>query len=78
MTKILENQSKADIEEVVDGKPVGIRIQNLNQFYGKAHILKNLSIDFFQDEITALLGANGAGKTVRVSVYVLYVVLILE
>ena len=56
---------KADIEEMVGETTVGIKIDNLNQVFGKFHVLKNLSLDLYQNEITALLGGNGAGKTVR-------------
>ena len=35
----------------------------LNTFYGKSHILRDLSFTAAEGRITTLLGRNGAGKT---------------
>ena len=45
-------------------KGVGIRIDNLHKIYsrGNNHALKGLSVNFYQNEISAFLGHNGAGK----------------
>lgn len=32
------------------------------------HALKGISVDFYQKQITALLGHNGAGKTTMMSI----------
>ena len=40
-----------------------IVIRDLNKSYGKNHVLKNLSIDFSDAGVVALLGPNGSGKT---------------
>jgi len=37
--------------------------QGVNTFYGKSHILVDVSFDVRQHEIVALLGRNGAGKS---------------
>jgi ABC-type branched-subunit amino acid transport system ATPase component len=37
--------------------------ENVNTFYGKSHVLVDLSFDVRQHEIVALLGRNGAGKS---------------
>jgi branched-chain amino acid transport system ATP-binding protein len=37
--------------------------QGLHTYYGKSHILRGVSLDVADGEITALLGRNGAGKT---------------
>ncbi len=40
-----------------------LKVKNVNTYYGKVHALKNVSIHLKEREITALIGANGAGKT---------------
>lgn len=40
-----------------------LSIENLSTGYGKAQVLKNVSLDMEKGEIIALIGANGAGKT---------------
>ena len=40
-----------------------IEISGLNTFYGKSHILHDVSLSVVEGSITALLGRNGAGKT---------------
>jgi urea transport system ATP-binding protein len=40
-----------------------LRVEGLNQYYGGSHILRNLSFEARQGEITVILGRNGVGKT---------------
>jgi len=40
-----------------------LSVQNLNQFYGGSHILRDLSFEVPMGQVTALLGRNGVGKT---------------
>jgi branched-chain amino acid transport system ATP-binding protein len=37
--------------------------EGLNTYYGKSHILHDVSLDVAEGQITTLLGRNGAGKT---------------
>jgi branched-chain amino acid transport system ATP-binding protein len=40
-----------------------LEIEGINSYYGKSHILHDVSLQVEQGEIVALLGLNGAGKT---------------
>jgi len=40
-----------------------LEIEGINSYYGKSHILHDVSLHVEQGEIVALLGLNGAGKT---------------
>lgn len=40
-----------------------VRIRNLTKTYGSQTVVKNLSFDIYKNQITVLLGHNGAGKT---------------
>ena len=45
------------------GETEVLRVQGVNAFYGKSHILNDVSFDVRDREIVALLGRNGAGKS---------------
>lgn len=40
-----------------------LKVENLNQYYGGSHILRNLSFEAPTGKVTTLLGRNGVGKT---------------
>jgi len=40
-----------------------LTVDNLNQYYGGSHILRNLAFEAPAGKVTALLGRNGVGKT---------------
>lgn len=40
-----------------------LELQNINTFYGKSHILNDVSVTVKDGETVALVGRNGAGKT---------------
>ncbi len=40
-----------------------LKVEGLNTFYGKSHILHDVGLEVREGEIVALLGRNGAGKT---------------
>ena len=40
-----------------------IKIQNLNLYAGKQHILKNINVEIPKNKITVIIGPSGCGKT---------------
>jgi urea transport system ATP-binding protein len=40
-----------------------LNVQNINQYYGGSHILRDVSLTATQGKVTVLLGRNGVGKT---------------
>ena len=40
-----------------------LTVNDINVYYGNIHALKGISIEVHEDEIVALIGANGAGKS---------------
>ncbi|MGB9759417.1 MAG: phosphate ABC transporter ATP-binding protein [Thermoproteota archaeon] len=42
---------------------VKIRIKNLNAWYGKKHVLKNINLEIPEKSITAIIGPSGGGKS---------------
>jgi len=49
--------------EVDEKRAELLRVQQVNSFYGKSHILNDATLDVRRGEIVALLGRNGAGKS---------------
>jgi ABC-type multidrug transport system fused ATPase/permease subunit len=66
---MLENLEGDDGDELFEpdpeNLPLGVSIVNLCKRYKGAQkfAVKNLNLNFFEGQITALLGHNGAGKT---------------
>ena len=50
-------------DEVAADAPPILRVEGVNTFYGKSHILNDATLDVRDGEIVALLGRNGAGKS---------------
>jgi phosphate transport system ATP-binding protein len=45
------------------GAPVRIAVKNLDFYYGDFRGLKDISIDFYDRQVTALIGPSGCGKS---------------
>jgi len=42
---------------------IKIKTENINFFYGKQRVLKNINLDILANKITAIIGPSGCGKT---------------
>lgn len=53
-----------------EGLNIGVSVQNLTKEFGrgkkKKRVVNDLSINFYENQITSFLGHNGAGKTTSV------------
>src|SRR3546814_14610423 len=49
-------------EAELSGAPA-LRVDKLDAFYGKSHILSDISFEARKGEVVAVLGRNGAGKS---------------
>ncbi len=58
-------QSMPEMTTLTDTDPVDIRcqVEDLNFWYGNFQALKNISLDIFNNRITAVIGASGCGKS---------------
>ncbi|CAF0854184.1 unnamed protein product [Adineta ricciae] len=65
-------QTETDMNDENDANlpqsEVGVEIQNLSKYYRNKLALKNLSVKFYRNMITAFLGRNGAGKSTTWSI----------
>jgi phosphate transport system ATP-binding protein len=41
----------------------GVSIKGLNAYYGGAHAIKNLNVEFRANQVTAIIGPSGSGKS---------------
>ncbi|XP_075213435.1 phospholipid-transporting ATPase ABCA1-like isoform X2 [Lycorma delicatula] len=69
---IIERTGSASNENC-EGDPtslkIGISIHNLTKVYPNGKVaVRDLSINFYEDQITSFLGHNGAGKTTTISI----------
>ena len=60
-------EPSATTERDRDGKPArdayAVSLQKLNAYYGQRHVIKDVSIDFRPNHVTALIGPSGSGKS---------------
>jgi phosphate transport system ATP-binding protein len=54
--------SAADEREVLQAAP-GISVTALDAFYGAGHAIKDVSIDYVPNKVTAMIGPSGSGKS---------------
>ena len=51
------------------GAPVRLAVMKLDFFYGLFHALKNITMDFYDRQVTALIGPSGCGKSTLLRVF---------
>ncbi|XP_078454531.1 uncharacterized protein LOC144721071 [Lampetra planeri] len=68
-TDAKDGSMRPQLEAVPAGLTAGVSLRSLTKQYskGKKAALQDLSLDFYEDQITTLLGHNGAGKTTTMS-----------
>jgi ATP-binding cassette, subfamily A (ABC1), member 3 len=54
--------SNSDIEDEPENLNIGIKISNMSKKFGNKFAVNKLNLNMFEDQITVLLGHNGAGK----------------
>jgi phosphate transport system ATP-binding protein len=54
--------SAATEREVLQAAP-GISVTGLDAFYGAGHAIKDVSIDYVPNKVTAMIGPSGSGKS---------------
>lgn len=55
------------IEKAPENLQVGIKVEKLKKKYGRNTAVDKLSMKIYKDQITVLLGHNGAGKSTTMS-----------
>ena len=64
MSPVAVSASRAVGNSIADADaPVRISVRDLNFYYGDFRGLKNISIDFYDRQVTALIGPSGCGKS---------------
>ncbi|MDF0147441.1 ATP-binding cassette domain-containing protein, partial [Staphylococcus pseudintermedius] len=46
--------------------PIVYSTQNLDLWYGEQHSLKNINLDIYEKNVTAIIGPSGSGKSTYV------------
>ena len=68
----LGRKTSKNIEKEPNHLPLGVSVQHLHKVYSNGKVaIEDLSLNFFEGQITSFLGHNGAGKTTTMYVTVL-------
>jgi phosphate transport system ATP-binding protein len=59
-TEVAAGESSAHVER---RKGHGVKVNDLNAYYGRQHSIKNVTIDFPANQVTAIIGPSGSGKS---------------
>src|SRR5688500_7540701 len=68
MNSVSTNQAMTEISDPIykdETAPIESKadVRNLSFFYGKVQALKNVSLSFASNQITAIIGPSGCGKS---------------
>jgi len=63
---IVPAQSREQAAPSPAGQAVGVRLDGLRAFYGKAEQVKGIDLDFKANHVTAIIGPSGCGKSTMV------------
>ncbi|MRX72640.1 phosphate ABC transporter ATP-binding protein [Bacillus lacus] len=61
--KTVIKERSENAEKVDTNKNIVYRTDNLNLWYGKDQALKNIDLDIYENEVTAIIGPSGCGKS---------------
>ncbi|MCL6585393.1 MAG: phosphate ABC transporter ATP-binding protein PstB [Anoxybacillus sp.] len=63
MELTMVNEQHTNMEEKMEEKRAVYRTKELNLWYGDHHALKNINLDIYENEVTAIIGPSGCGKS---------------
>ena len=58
-----EERSLAEEAQAPDTGRARMRAKGVDVYYGDTHAVQNVSLDIYEDEVTALIGPSGCGKS---------------
>jgi phosphate transport system ATP-binding protein len=61
--RIETTQPSAPKAEAPERAGHGVTLKDLNAYYGSLHVIKDMSIDFAPNQVTAIIGPSGSGKS---------------
>ncbi|XP_021364515.1 ATP-binding cassette sub-family A member 1-like isoform X2 [Mizuhopecten yessoensis] len=65
-SKYIAQHQEGLVQTMPSSMTVGMSVQGLSKNYGKTKAVKDLTADFYEGQITVLLGHNGAAKTTTI------------